>query len=634
MSQAEGPVPAGIPVGSTPASGATAPEAGNAMAETASSAGPMDGAATVFPGPSQGGPFDSVERLRILETLSYGILYEGRVFHASRPEEVSLLELDAAFESEPETFARILSEIVAASRFERANALAPRGVFRHGDGIYVLFDACAGVSLATAFEFLGPAGLRLSSEAILRIASGVLAALDSPVREGGEGEPEQAHGLLTPENIFVAEGQRVLVRGFGMWPGGAGRLGLLGPRDRRYIAPSQTHSGAATPRTDLLSLGMILFEGLVGVPAFDSPPEDEDLADLRGSIGEFQAKAEPGLSELFEITMACLTPPASLTLSYRSRLRKRIDTVFLREFTRDKAPKMINLEDLVARIKPRRPVIVKARPIALAPAAPDIPEAPLPDADRTSEEASDEFATLSMKADFPVSEESAAPARTFSYPPMTFGGPPPRRRGLPRSALVALVLAAAVVAGALAIWRPRPASPEETAAALERVVVLPPPTAAKPAPSPLSLAPVPPPPAPAPTAKPSTRAAAPRQSRDEALGRSRRAAAARDAGKKRDPAPRRERVASSSGPAAPPPPAPADRTGDVPAVAAGALVSFRTAGLVAPVLIANPPPLRFQESDPRPARAHEAALEILVSDSGRVRGSRILRADSFPPGFT
>src|SRR6266568_2702836 len=117
------------------------------------------------------GPLEAVERLRILETLSYGVLYEGRMFQASHGEPISLLELDPAFEREPQILARVLTDLVRASKLRDASILAPRGVFRHRESLYVLFDASTGISLATAFEFLGRSGLRLSSEAVLRIGS-------------------------------------------------------------------------------------------------------------------------------------------------------------------------------------------------------------------------------------------------------------------------------------------------------------------------------------------------------------------------------------------------------------------------------------------------------------------------------
>ena len=104
------------------------------------------------------GPLEAVERLRILETLSYGVLYEGLMFQASHGEPISLLELDPAFEREPQVLARVLTDLLRASKLHDASIMSPRGVFRHGESLYVLFDASTGVSLATAFEFLGRSG--------------------------------------------------------------------------------------------------------------------------------------------------------------------------------------------------------------------------------------------------------------------------------------------------------------------------------------------------------------------------------------------------------------------------------------------------------------------------------------------
>ncbi len=598
-------------------------------------------AATVFPeaGSQAPGPFDAVERLRILETLSYGLLYEGRVFQASRSEEVSLLELDPAFQTDPVTFGRVLADLLAASRIQRGSVLSPRGVFRHGDNLYVLFDASAGPSLATAFEFLGPAGLRLSSEAVLRIAGGVLAALDAPRGGPGSEDAGSCHGLLTPENIVVATGQRVLLRGFGLWPAGIGRLHLLGSNERRYLAPSQTREGLASPRTDLLSLGIILFEALVGLPAFDSPPEEDDLAELRGSIGEFQEKAEPGLSDLFEIVIACLTPPASPTPAYRGRLRKKIDTLFLREFSRDRVPKVISLDELVSRIKPRRPAIVKAKAMSLAPAEPEPEAAPFISerpATEAREEEDDEYGTVSLPG--PVGEPQAPPPPkkpSVSYPPMTFGGPPPRR--ISRS-LVGFAVVAAVASAIALIYGPWSRSSEtggiDRTSSGERVVIR---SAATPVIPPLSPAPsVAAPPEiqspPAVALEPVLRKAERRSRTDPSAG-ARRSGPGRESRRREPPRPRDRAVAPANPPAPSTSQAGTSAPGSVAAVPTGTLVSLQTPGLVAPVLLERPAPLRYQASDPRPALERSAMLEILVSDSGRVRGSRIVRAERIPSGF-
>jgi outer membrane biosynthesis protein TonB len=591
------------------------------------------------------GPLEAVERLRILETLSYGVLYEGRVFQASRVEEVSLLEVDPTFQSDPATLARLLAGLMAASRLRDANVASPRGVYRHGNSLYILLDTCAGVSLATAFDFLGRSSLRLSSEAILRVASGVLAALDGAARgNSGEEEPAAFHGLLTPENVFVGEGQRVLVRGFGLWAAGINRLGLLGPNERRYLSPSQNRSGTVSPRTDLLSLGTMLFEAVVGIPAFDAPPEEEDFSELRTSVEELRGKADPSMHDLFEVILSCLSPPPLVTSSYRARLRTAIDTLFLGEFSRDRAAKTLSLEELVGRVKPRRPAIVRVTPLLLEPA----------EAEPTASAAIDE----TPEAAGDGSKDQSAPTLSERAPAMARGSsagvapePEPRswiRRLFPTggmrisSTFLAFGGAALAIGALVAIfWSSWPRSEqsveESRLPALERfsgpapapavprpveaptAAIAPPPTIAN-----TEKAPIPAPPAvleaerrparEAPRASP-RRAPAPQKTtrRRASVDRGRKPQAGAAAGI-RGPAP------DTAPPAAP--------------VAPGTLVSLGTPGLIAPVLIEAPPKPRYGESDPRPAVERSVTLEILVSDSGRVRGSRILRTDRLPPGFS
>src|SRR5262249_36588832 len=152
------------------------------------------------------------------------------------------------------------------------------------------------------------------------------------------------------------------------WAGGIGRMGLLGPADLRYLAPSQRRTGAASARTDLLSLGTILFEAVVGFPAFDSPPEEEDFSELRGSVEGLQREAGKSVQDLHQVILSCLTPPGLITLPYRARLRKAIDTLFVREAARDRPFGALTLEDLIGRVKQRRPAIVRAIPLSLSPA--------------------------------------------------------------------------------------------------------------------------------------------------------------------------------------------------------------------------------------------------------------------------
>src|SRR4029077_6999214 len=128
-----------------------------------------------------------------------------------------------------------------------------QGVWREGESVYLTWEPLVGLSLARALDLLATQSARFSTEAMLRIAGAILSALDRAAKDFSGTEEARVHGLLTPENVFLAEGQRVLIRGFGLWPAVA-QAGLLGPTQARYLAPAQWRSGKASPQSDLFSL--------------------------------------------------------------------------------------------------------------------------------------------------------------------------------------------------------------------------------------------------------------------------------------------------------------------------------------------------------------------------------------------
>ncbi|HEY6101160.1 MAG TPA: hypothetical protein VIW03_17115 [Anaeromyxobacter sp.] len=597
-------------------------------------------------------PIERIERLQVLETLSCGTVYEGRLFHASRAETVSLLEVDPAFEV-GSAFPLIVSNLLAASRLRGPHILSPRALYRDGDSLYALYDTHAGLNLATGFDFLARSGLRLSSEAVLRLASGVLSALDEIEREESGPAPAPApvrsHGLLIPENVIVTEDQKVLVRGFGIWPSEIARVGLLGPRERRYLAPAQTAQGTASPRSDLASLGAILFEAAAGYPAFDAAPTESDVADLGARIEEMRTGETESRREVLGLALTCLTMAA--TPASRARLRVAVDTLFLREAAAERTPGLLSLEELASRVRAARPAIVKAIALDLDPVeepppprsipvlVPPPPEAkplPLPSPSPPPPPAD----TKPAEAPVPPRAEPALPAAPALLPPQ------PRARML-RLRTVAILAGAAVLAAAAFLslgrsgrHRPEPAPPaapvEGNAAATDSSSAFPssPPTPAEAAsPSAGSEAPSEPPAsdlrlAAAPPVSASTAGTSPVRETKRAA---RRRPAARPA-KKADAS--RGTPSSAPAPAAPPPEGETGAEAPPP----GTLVEPGTPGLVPPAVAVRPDDPRLFPPDARAAAGSGTVgsieFQLLVDERGRVVDHRVLGATSFPVGIS
>jgi serine/threonine protein kinase len=602
------------------------------------------------PGIDPGGPAapgDAFERLGILETLSYGVVYDGRLYRASRSEPLAMLELDPAFGQDEDVLARLAVEIENASKLKDPKVLTPRGLYRSGQSLYVLSEAHPGVNLAAAFQLLAILGLRLSAEAVLRVAGAVLAALDSTSGSGsGREEAFYCHGYLIPENIFIAEGQRVLIRGFGLWAGGIGRLKLVGPNEARYLTPSQNRAEAASPRADLFSLGTILFEAVAGVPAFDGAPDEEAVMSLRDSVQELQNQGGVSLQALYGVILSCLNanPPIP---SFRSKLKTTVDTLFLGELARERIAKTLSLEELIARVRPRRPAVIKARSLALGrieAVSEDRPSrvvtaATIPE---TEPAALDLSATISLAP----AEKKAAPTPDFVLPQPVVGAEDTSRRSASSTIWILILVAAVGISVGIALLNMRPraksamtrptaaALPSPTTATAENVQGWPP--ASLPTPALLAAATAPPatpevfptpdlPLAVRPAERPTSRPKPPEP---------RKRPAPASAMSRRREAPDRTRPISAGPPAsnaaetgsslALPPPT---------AVAAGSLVPLEAPGLARPFLTAAPEALRFEPSAGARVVERSVLLQILIDERGRVRANRVLRADRIPPGF-
>ena len=580
------------------------------------------------PGEESGGSTsraDAFERLGILETLSYGIVYDGRVYRASRSEPLTLVELDPAFASAGnEVLDRLAVEIENASGLKDANILTPRGLFRSGEDLYVLYESVPGVSLATAFQILAISGFRLSAEAVLRIGGAVLAALD---QASAGGRDDAFHGFLTPENIFIAEGQRVLVRGFGLWAGGIGRLKLVGPNEARYLTPSQNRADAASARADLFSLGTILFEAVSGAAAFDGPPDEEAVMSLRDSVEESKSQGGPSLRALYSVIHSCLSATAPIP-AFRGRLRTSVDTLFLGELAHEKAPKTLSLEELLGRVRAKKPAVIKAKSLdlvrveveermpatALPPALPKPPE-PAPVPARSGP------------------EDSPAPTARATKPPASRFPVDAPRKAERRGSAFWLIAVVVVVGGILGLLLMVLRSHRESETTPTAVVTLPSPIAESPWPPPAVATVVPPTPevvesaAPSPVATaapvPIPRAPQPKQaSRKRApapVPKAARGNAVESSGSSSAAATSAAGTTASSSSAPPPV-----------AVSQGSLVPLETPGLIRPVLTTAGATLTFGSGN---LVQRSVFLQILVDDKGRVRANRVLRADRMPDGF-
>ena len=183
--------------------------------------------------------------------------------------QVAVKVLSPPYARDPLFVERFRREARAAARLSHPNIVAVFDSGSDADQHYLVMEYVAGQSLA---ELLARQG-RLAPRRAAELAVGVCAALAAA----------HAQGLVLrdvkPANVLVGDDGRVKVTDFGIAKAAAtatltGTGTVLGTA--AYLSPEQAHGGPVDARSDLYSLGCVLYELLCGTPPFgsgaDSPP--------------------------------------------------------------------------------------------------------------------------------------------------------------------------------------------------------------------------------------------------------------------------------------------------------------------------------------------------------------------------
>ena len=170
---------------------------------------------------------------------------------------------------------RFVDEGRILARIEHPNVVRLHGVGEHEGDPYLVLEYVAGRDLGEVLERMGEQGQPLPCALAAGIAEQVARGLDSVHRLSvAEGQPlGWVHGDVSPGNVMVSWGGTAKLLDFGL----ARRVNA--PREEegtagnlRYMAPEQIRGEPVDARADLFSLGVILFELVVGQRLFAGPP--------------------------------------------------------------------------------------------------------------------------------------------------------------------------------------------------------------------------------------------------------------------------------------------------------------------------------------------------------------------------
>jgi serine/threonine protein kinase len=211
------------------------------------------------------------DKYRIDSKLGAGGM--GAVYRAHRiliGDEVAIKILHPQHVSEPQEAERFRREAQASARLKHPNAVSIYDFGVTSDGlVYLVMELVEGQSLRQIIKQQGP----VTPSAAGEVLNQVCAALDEAHRQ------QIVHRDLKPDNIIVnpmVSGLRVKVLDFGiakLRDLTAGNLTQTGSvmGTPHYMSPEQCLGEELDSRSDIYSLGIVLYEMLAGVVPFNSP---------------------------------------------------------------------------------------------------------------------------------------------------------------------------------------------------------------------------------------------------------------------------------------------------------------------------------------------------------------------------
>lgn len=209
----------------------------------------------------------------------------GEVYLARDPKinrDVAIKVLPATFSSDAERLRRFELEVQASGKLNHPHILAVYDVQMHDGSPYVVYELLEGETLRQRLRS-GPIPPRKAIDYGLQIAHGLTAAHEKGI----------VHRDLKPENIYITQEDRIKILDFGLAklteaihnveaqtdiltrkvntdPGAV--MGTAG-----YMAPEQVRAQRVDHRSDIFSLGLVLYEMLSGKRAFRGDSAVETL---------------------------------------------------------------------------------------------------------------------------------------------------------------------------------------------------------------------------------------------------------------------------------------------------------------------------------------------------------------------
>ncbi len=207
----------------------------------------------------------------------------------------------------------LITEAKTLSQLRHRNVVQIYDVGLGDDGQYFLvMEYVDGIDLGHLYESLEQRSRRLPLDVALYITGEVCEALEHAHQaRGDDGQPlGLVHRDVSPSNVLLSRSGEVKLTDFGIAKRTEEATGHGGVRGKfAYISPEQAHNRRVDARSDVYSIGILLFELVTGHRLFSDLPDFDALRAVREGRLPRPRDIDPGIdSELERIVLTGLAP--------------------------------------------------------------------------------------------------------------------------------------------------------------------------------------------------------------------------------------------------------------------------------------------------------------------------------------
>ena len=243
----------------------------------------------------------TISHYKILEELGQGgmgVVY--KVYDTKLARTVALKFLSPQILGSEEEKARFIHEARAAASLNHPNICTIHEIDEHDEHRFIAMEYIEGESLKDRIE-RGPLKLEEAGNIALQIASGMSEAHKKGI----------VHRDIKSANIMFNERGDVKIMDFGLaWSPGRAQLTRAGTTlgTVAYMSPEQARAEETDKRTDIWSLGVVLYEMVAGRPPFTGDYEQSIIYSILNDEPEPLTAVRTGVPpELEQIVSKCLS---------------------------------------------------------------------------------------------------------------------------------------------------------------------------------------------------------------------------------------------------------------------------------------------------------------------------------------